>query len=486
MQKKPPQNKYSVKLKRGSSALVGLSTREKFSKEELEQHMELAKRPLRKNATKGKSPIEAGLIVLRHITYRAGSNSVPMGHSTLDKLQSLRTDPAMELLKNHTWSDFFQQRTTSKNPSVRPSSANSIRSATSTTRSNNTSPIRAGTGSRSGTETVNNGGGGRSRTSPLHIFTSSSGFNATNDNESVLEVNSLTDDNIGQENMCRLFDQMVYRAERLWKQLHIPSRDQKFFRQTLLKYPPSCIDHCNELGKYIDCLNAFKQTTVLVVRSIEQRELVLTSVMDFLQTLLRGMERNGNKGDSARVISDFWKDEFISLIISLRNRTIITVKYIQQWRQSLWRPQAFFYENENYMLKIKSDLNILKSSKYRHFFDELNIGFQDLLCIIWPNSGIAYDGKGNEGLTSSEEVKRDLMQSIPSSDNDNNKSSKDSKYAKRLRGCSENGEIDNSAAVNKWIVAAKVVSDESTLQNALASERDVLKSQGVFIPFLKM
>jgi hypothetical protein len=301
--------------------------------------------------------------------------------------------------------------------------------------------------------------------------------------ESGAEITTLTDANVGIENMCLLFEQMVSRTERFWKQLRIPSRDQKFYKQTLLKYPPTCIDQCNELGKYIDVLNAFKQVTILVVRAIEQRELIFANVMDFLQTLQRSINREENLRDGLSGVSDFWKDEFITQMQLLRNSALVAIKYIQQWRQSLWRPQPFFYENENYLLKIKNDLNILKSSKYRGFLNELNLNFQDLVCLIWPVSGIVYDTEGVEGLGNNDEAKMNLL--TRATDIDNNKANKEAKYAKKLRGNFESKESDNPT-INKWITAAKVVADETALQNALSTERDCLKSQGVFIPFLKM
>ncbi|KAJ1431213.1 hypothetical protein B484DRAFT_418559, partial [Ochromonadaceae sp. CCMP2298] len=58
----------------------------------------------------GKLPVEAAFIVMKRVTKETGRAVNPVGLSTYNKLQSLKTTPAVDLLLQKTWREFFRKK----------------------------------------------------------------------------------------------------------------------------------------------------------------------------------------------------------------------------------------------------------------------------------------------------------------------------------------------------------------------------------------
>ena len=98
-----------VKLVRSSTARPLL-----YSKESKEMMQRIAyviqdDHNPQQRSTKGLLPVEAAYSVFRRVTQAAGEPLMPVGMSTFNKLQSLRTDPALKVLRTQTWKSFFAE-----------------------------------------------------------------------------------------------------------------------------------------------------------------------------------------------------------------------------------------------------------------------------------------------------------------------------------------------------------------------------------------
>ena len=103
------QNSAGVKLARGSSARIGLSQRQHQIEEDLDKDSKKKKKKERNLAALGldaqggiRTEQDEAILVMQMIYEKAGKEPVILGISASDRLQSLRTEPALEVLKNQT------------------------------------------------------------------------------------------------------------------------------------------------------------------------------------------------------------------------------------------------------------------------------------------------------------------------------------------------------------------------------------------------
>jgi hypothetical protein len=94
--------------------------------------------------------------------------------------------------------------------------------------------------------------------------------------------------------------------------------------------------------------------------------------------------------------SDFWKEEFLYTLDDVRCTTLEVIKNIQAWRRNLWRPKPFVWREVNYLSKIKYDMNVLESDTYRNLLKMVPLEYEDLLCIVFFNPDLIIQGGGGE------------------------------------------------------------------------------------------
>lgn len=528
MMPRRPRKDMKVKLSRSSSARIGLRSCDKITQEEISVQEDLAKIPLRKDSTRGKTPVEAALIVMRHLTFKSGIKMVPVGMTSFDKLQSLRTEPATTLLRDHTWSDFFQHRDSNKHL-IRPTSAQSLRSYSSVKSMEDMDKI---------------------------------GFDS-----------EISEKNIDRDSMLMLFRSLVVKTEYYWQMLHIPQSDKRFFRETLCHYPPSCLDQCKELARYNVLLHQHWQLTCPVLHAIELRELSLDRFHEFLIGLRRNFlrykhikasannpqtssampspsntqtyesffsnahDRTQTSLDDGILMSDYWREELVIILYEIRQRTSIVIEKIVQWRELLWRPHPFYWRFQNYLLKIHDDMSVLKSSFCQGLLRQVSIENSDLIGLIFDDPNIIklttlelkmallqqksslFDTRTKTSSTMDEPLyKDDFCESSTSPfdfnsnknsnvhhrskdevvDNDfiNKEKDIDQEYMTRsMKPLSFSCDVDSNRVLRLFVQdldlqhiknMSMVVFDEKPLQDAIEMEKRVLRDQKSFIPFFKM
>lgn len=117
-----PSSAMNIKLIRSSAARPLLYS--KANKEMMQRLADVIQdsNTSHKGSTKGLLPVEAAYSVMKRVTQAAGEPLLPTGMSTFNKLQSLRTEPALKVLKSQTWKTFFSEGGSANHGSSRSSS----------------------------------------------------------------------------------------------------------------------------------------------------------------------------------------------------------------------------------------------------------------------------------------------------------------------------------------------------------------------------
>lgn len=451
--------------------------------------------------------VNNALVAVQDIVHASGVdiNTEPYGLGYVARLGSVRVDPAVKLLQNITWRGFFnaeEYRSSSlsapvlKGREVNPANAQSTKRAMSP--------------------------GARPRSANATLRSSLKERIGTHE----LEGES--------DPMEEAFNDMVGRAEDLWEETKVPLADRKFYRESLCKGPPAGIEQCQELANYIIMLKSHRKATVAVLRAIETREFAVSKCLDLLYAINRKASRLANNRaeqhngrESVRDLAGakdsitlVFQEELVAILRDVQLATLSVIRQIQLWRRNLWRPHPFVYQKEgqrecNYMLKIVSDLSVLQLEVYMDVLKGVPLSEKDLLCILFPDgkSPVRASPAGRPASSSSRkpppagggplsvsfggDVDMDYSYSVDGSPADGrvpSSSAYGTDDAPELHEPLDGVEYDSHLRETFFLdrdldelkTAAKVVSEEAKLQQALNTEQRALREKKVFIPLLRM
>lgn len=377
--------------------------------------------------TKGKLPIEAAYTVMKTITEAAKAPIMPAGMSTFNKLESLRTDPAVKILTSTTWKEFFTRPKPGETPSGL--NAHSLYS------------------SNAGVANASSGGGG------------------------VLAGMDIA----GEDPMLDvLFENLIFRVQKLWKEMKIPVKEQQFYRKSLCKRPIQNIDQCKELSGYIEKLEEHKFMTKQVLQQIQQREIAIKKCYDVLVALHRKFATGGNKGNNGNSFHNshggnvFWKEELILSLDEVRCATLEVIKRVQLWRRAMWRPHIFMYKGVNYLLKMKEDMKLIDTDTFKKIIESVPLKMEDLQCVVFNVNYNHFPAHDKYSVNRNRSFRHQYQQDSPEG------------YIETLVH-----EFTTNIEREELQAASSVVLEEEMLQQALVTEREALKSKGVFIPLLR-
>lgn len=423
-------------------------------------------------STKGKLPVEAAYSVMKRITEAAGEPIMPAGMSTFNKLQTLRTDPALKVLKSQTWREFF----TNANPGVHsssPSPSNASRGRMASA----SSPALLQSHRFDGKTTAKNSNNLGNTTFSRSSNRSKEAFDKTNSGREVTILDLM-------------FEQLQERIQNLWQELKIPNPERQFYKKTLLNSPVESIAQCRELADYVEHMQQHKEATKVVLRAISIREKALKKCYDVLiavhrkygtqalpetKNLRRSMSANKVVLLSQQLGMDqkqqvFWKEELIFSLDEVRCASLEVIKCIQQWRRTMWRPHPFNWRGINYLLKMKQDMAVLQTDSYVQTLALVPLHLHDLQCIVF----LSQESFGNSRLS------KGYRDDTTIQDQEREVEGETSGYIKGLIN-----EFCNNIDFDELEAAASIVKQEENLEQAILSERTALTSKGVFIPLLR-
>lgn len=438
----------------------------------------------------GKLPVEAAYVTMKRITEEVGQPLNAAGRSTFNKLQSLKTTPAVDLLVQKTWREFFTKK----------AAVHSALAGKTATADQYLNPH-----TRTSAEDVRKG---------QHEM---------------------------KAQLALTFNRLVGRVENLWRKLKIPTADQEFYRKTLCKGPPQSVEQCREVAQYVLALKTHEQATLAVVQAIQVREMAIAKCFDVLAALQRKLSRSlsgstlhpavsslggtgtwnsatrfnfaatdetkrldgtglgmGEGGSNSN--NSFWKEELICALDDVRGCTLEVIKRIQRWRRNLWRPHPFVYMGLNYVSKMKDDLTILESGIYGRLLAMVPLRYADLQCILFLNDAnkIVVDGNAHgqravDGASRSPSghasgtstpfppPRSAATTPVHHQHHQDHQPGHDDGYSRIEQLLHE---FRSRVSARELQLAAAVVLEEDVLQNALAIEQASLLQKGVFIPTL--
>lgn len=476
-----PNQEFKVRLSRTSSAQAVLKKERKKSVLKVDDIIDDDRST---DTVTGRLPTEAAYVIMKRVTAEVGHPLNPAGISTYNKLQSLKTSPAVELLQQKTWREFFSKKT-----AAHVSMAGSVKA----TNAESEMAFLNGTGA----------------TDEIHKRQSEM-----------------------KQHLQQMFDRLVARVEQLWSELKIPNADRVFYRKSLCKGPPQSVEQCREIAAYIAALKVHHEATVNVILAIQTREMAIAKCFDVLAALQRKFSRTNQRettlGSTVPTLrssfsaqlnfhgaaaasgrqepdgggggSSFWKEELIVALDDVRSCSLEVIKRVQTWRRNLWRPHPFVYMGVNYVAKMKDDLSILESDIYTKLLALVPLRFSDLQCIVfYSNTGAAkasfadtHASQGHQPVSNGGSPARPPAHPISFSF-DFSHMQQQHQAGRSSSINSQSGEIYIQQLLQEFLhkvnpkelqLAATIVLEEDMLQNALAIEHASLLSKGVFIPTL--
>jgi hypothetical protein len=282
--------------------------------------------------------------------------------SARSKLRNLDTGPTEKILKHQMWKDYFSSTENSNNNSH--ASKEKKRGETETT--------RVKQGQRRG-----NGSGGADTDHP--------------------------DDNT-EMNYQRLYHRLVKRINHLWKELKIPLSDRDFYSVAIIKERFSNIDQIDNLACYVKRLLDHRNDTIQVIQAIRDREYVMEQCNALISVSLRhynakystlhdDIARNIEKQDPSGVDRERQVHEEIkTCIYKLQQMSCQVIRVVRTWRDGLWRPQPFLYRGCNYLIKMQSDMDFLRSKSVQRILADIPLAPRDLVCVLFDSAAGAGPG----------------------------------------------------------------------------------------------
>lgn len=375
----------------------------------------------------GKTPSEVALSVMTIVTESLGQQSNPAGLSTLDKLLSLQTDPAVQVLRKTDWREFFHN--------YQKSHAKYIQHKASEPVGEGFDSLEYLAGHQPHQKTQQRKKA-TARTSPQN--NTSSSFD-----QEKLEA---------MRDIRTTFVQLVKRVEILWEELKFSETERSFFRDSLCSFSSSSssisLEQCREVSAYLCTLLQYRSRTIQTLHAISLREHNANQCFDLLDRI----HQLAAIGLAQHASANQWSPALTTLLQQLQDSTRVVVNMIQLWRKELWRPLPFIWKGENYLNKIASDVQLLDDKKAFGLFAPIALESWKLLTDIDPSPSDNLDGTAPIGSGISLAQASQIDESVPLT----------------LEECS------------------KVVRSESVLQRAILMEKRQLRAKGVFIPTVRL
>lgn len=192
----------------------------------------------------------------------------------------------------------------------------------------------------------------------------------------------------GDDSVISAFQEMVKRIEVLWLELKVPPEDRIFYKNSLLKGPPSSLEQCQELSRYLLTLKTHRNHILAIMRAIEIREYTISNCLNLLHIIYNNSPKDGdqkkmnsdihlykNNGDnntsfeslqdianmnsidiseddkifsSYKYDSNLYQKEFIEVLREIQFASLDVIRLIQICRRNMWRPNPIIYQKEGW------------------------------------------------------------------------------------------------------------------------------------------
>lgn len=192
----------------------------------------------------------------------------------------------------------------------------------------------------------------------------------------------------------KLYHRLVKRINHLWKELHIPLCDRDFYSVGIIKQKFETVSQIDDLSCYVKRLLDHRNDTIQAIHAIRERERVMENCNSLISVALRfynvkystlndEVARNTKEQEELIEKEQQLKLEIKRCLLQLQHVSCTVIRSIKAWRERLWRPQPFVYRGSNYLTKMKTDMNFLKSKSVERILDTVPIAPRDLICVLF-------------------------------------------------------------------------------------------------------
>eukprot|EP01060_Flectonema_neradi_P018025 TRINITY_DN24841_c0_g1_i1.p1 TRINITY_DN24841_c0_g1~~TRINITY_DN24841_c0_g1_i1.p1 ORF type:complete len:349 (+),score=64.32 TRINITY_DN24841_c0_g1_i1:61-1107(+) len=157
--------------------------------------------------------------------------------------------------------------------------------------------------------------------------------------------------------------------ELLVAEVSLPTLDRLMYRNNIVG-TDNCLakieENATKLQKLIDILRDHKLRTMKVLVAIQNREAVLSTIMDLLpsfDTLSDTLETTSDDNQTDITL----RTKALRYFYLLQSTTRDVVEAVKYWRQILTRPFAFVFNHQNYLIKIARDCRVIERSKLTNY-----------------------------------------------------------------------------------------------------------------------
>jgi hypothetical protein len=169
----------------------------------------------------------------------------------------------------------------------------------------------------------------------------------------VKKENELRRKTISEQSLKEIFSRSRNLIEHLWEEMHTPEREATDFSKKYF-YPETIMNYI-KIFQEISRLSKIRSIQHEVLASIERREAYIQRLKEVSQQLMFSKRRADSFYDNILIT-----DEVPDIIQNLRVVTIDIVVKIIQWREKMPKKQPFIFNSQNYVVKMRNDLDFLK------------------------------------------------------------------------------------------------------------------------------
>ena len=157
--------------------------------------------------------------------------------------------------------------------------------------------------------------------------------------------------------------------ENLWEEMNIEDLERRDFSKKHF-YPETLLNYVT-IFKEITRLTGVRSVQHSVLTSLEQREVYIKRLKEIAMQF--NGYRSGNSSLMGRLQDPLIKNEVPTIVSNLRSVTIELVESVLLWRSQLTKKTVFLYNGENYMVKMRNDLDFLKLTELAPLFEIVGI-----------------------------------------------------------------------------------------------------------------
>lgn len=349
------------------------------------------------------------------------------------KLRNLGTGPSEKILKNQTWNEFFN-------------STNKVEREKDTL----------------GDEAK---------------------LNHPEENDEMIVCRTQEETETNQEpNYERLYRRLVKRIHHLWQELKIPASDRDFYTVAIIKDSFKGTGQIDDLSCYVKRLLNHRKDTIQVIKAIRDRDRAVEKCDALMSIALRSYNIKYSTlcADSAIRSSEEAEaggqqacSELGAALRRLQAESCRVLQRIRDWREGLWRPQPFMFRGANYLVKMQTDMDFMRSKSAQRVL--AGVPGVDLACVLFETQE-AFGGSGDDKNCSDGRESSSEHQDEPPAP---------------LSAGLETGRVadpgpgEQGTAGRERAELSLLVRSEGAVQRALRIESAALQARGTFIPSLR-